>query len=512
MEREMGRRVRRRRFGLGLLGENEVDGEEDRDGQQWQGQVAAEGAAWTALPALGTRNQPLSSAATSVLPLLDGHADRRATDEQRRRILQQEQQRAPEAVVARIDPARLGPRVRARQLDLMEQARLYELQIWSQRAEGGGLTDRQRELLVSGPMLVPIPEDRMLEAQTVLGEIMGGDGAEVWEARQTLRRYRGYLRPQGGRQSTAPTVRQIGGVDDRDSPRVRFAGNETNAGARTPGNARRDSGDALMQDVEMLSALSEASGADERRSVRETGFHDDGSVRSSPQHAHCLQQPQRGSNEPEEILRDMPTIAVKREPGQQREGWELVERPPADTKDDGLDMSIATCPCHQPHDWKIITNLPTHCPLSTKSCKDSLADLRDCPWHSTTPVFDGGGELLSENTWEILVSFEACGHRVAVFVERLNYEDASHIRAGCECYGFDRCLVASRRARSLEKCLICRLRVERETWRWETGRDGEERWACFEAYVRPVEGRREVALWPFGARDSRAGLQFDRGR
>lgn len=199
-------------------------------------------------------------------------------------------------------------------------------------------------------------------------------------------------------------------------------------------------------------------------------------------------------------LYDLPVWQIS---GEHREAWEaavencrvedahpyLVSRTPR-----------IVCPCHIARDWNTISSKATH--ELTAIHKESLAELRDSRNHRSSCLpRQQAREDLSDDTWEILVEFHGCNHRVAVFVEKLTYRNAADVQAQCGCYGFDRCLMASRTAKSVQSCPGCRLLLSR--LRWEASTDapsGGKYSPRFERYARLVVTRKEWLLWPSDAK------------
>jgi hypothetical protein len=417
----------------------------------------------------------------------DGHADRRAAIPEAE-IVRLRVDEPPATVEAAINPARPAPRVQRQQLDLMEQARLYEMQIWSQRAEGGGLTPRQRDLLASGLLLVQIPDDRMVEAESALHEITGtraGYYPPTFTSDQveTYRRWGVYsmiqsLNSSSERRAASAAHARIDGLNPRVPARVHFAGVNENGSPRAAADRRSSEDDSLASAEEELTEGSELLRLDL-----------------------------------EPYQRDMPEIDVSREPDSNLEAWERHDmtdaspqmvstaEAPAALISPG-DIATAGCPCHAPRKWEVVGNIPTHSKhlFEAALVPPTLAQQRDSAMHRTLPVPFESGEEPSDDTHEILVSFSACGHNLAVFVPRLQYRDASHVTAECGCYGFDRCLVTARKASSLQACLACRMSNERIRWSSMADRNSSERCPWFEWSVRQVDGAREIGMWPFGAR------------
>lgn len=521
-------RSRRRRIMVEMATEQQLDtGAPSREMSRASSSDRDHGEPWSSLP---------RTASTAV----DGHTDRRAADERRRseegsrqRVQQSsQQQQSPDTIQPIIDSGRLGPRVRQRQLDLMEQARLYELQIWSQRAADGGLTDRQRELLASRPLLATIPEERMRQVETELrrenSEVHGrGEGVP-----QT-----GLGRPRmiGTYGSLRMARSQIDAMNERESWWVPSAGTEAVRLSTTVEASAQSDSRGLRSEGELLPILTYAghtavgpSASMENHPNADSAYNDT-TVGTAQPHWTEVRPNTNVSFLLDQSHEDMPNIPAWRQPGQNQEAWELISgsTSPMNTSETSEDTgkddiqpeeyqlntsvidNVATvkikCPNHEPHEWTTVSNQPTHIPLRMH-IKESLASQRDSPEHKTMPDSGEAQEDLNDDTWEILVTSEMCGHSLAVTVSRLEYVDASQIRARCGCYGFDRCLVSVRRATSAQECLACRMSKERAMWAQDNGRDAAERCPWFERHVRRVEGNREWALWPFGARDSKPAL------
>jgi hypothetical protein len=117
-------------------------------------------------------------------------------------------------------------------------------------------------------------------------------------------------------------------------------------------------------------------------------------------------------------------------------------------------------------------------------------------------IYNNSTETLARHTAEILVSYQACNHVEAVFVEQLKLHKDQSITAGCGCDAFDLRLLAPRRAYSRQKCLRCRTKGQEGIGRLS----GEYVW--LRRHVRKVRNRRELALWPFGAKSNDGVLDY----
>ncbi|ETN37886.1 uncharacterized protein HMPREF1541_07509 [Cyphellophora europaea CBS 101466] len=456
----------------------------------------------------------------------------------------------PPSIIPTIEPRRPTPRIpqRRRHPDLMEQARLHEQLIWTQRAQDGGLTQQQRELYFGAqPLLASVPEERRQEAEREYAariararEDEGGARSEFEETSHVPRR-RLYLTGSagalvGGTYGAANSglrfgLGQIDGVDERPEAIVRFAEAGEDWVPRSLRVLTRGDVDTALDEAQVLPASRyDGGGADRAAPLGEDrSLHDTATVaqeslldeedESSSEVTVRPTSPNRGPS----TVEDMPLVPVNRSRGENREAWELVSphrttsssletlREPsphingdaAHAGNDGPIAALVNCPCHEEHQWTRVSSVPTHRTIQMHD-KETLAQQRDSRLHRATPQVDGDQrEDLSEDTLEILVTFESCAHSLAVFVERLDYQDANQITARCGCHGFDRCLVAARRAMSTQECLVCRIHRKRGEWAKMTGHEESERFPWFERYVRCIDGRREWQLWPFGAKSSR---------
>ncbi|RMZ82155.1 hypothetical protein DV738_g1843, partial [Chaetothyriales sp. CBS 135597] len=140
---------------------------------------------------------------------------------------------------------------------------------------------------------------------------------------------------------------------------------------------------------------------------------------------------------------------------------------------------------------------------STRELMRSLEHHRRCEWtknHGRRPYPAGKSrEHLTDCTSEILVKFTDCGHLNAIFVETLTEIDGQNAIAQCGCHGFDIRLVSHKMARSAGICLECQMEVLLSEGCLEEDQIRQvSEW--FGRQVRAVRKRREIALWPFGAR------------
>lgn len=156
------------------------------------------------------------------------------------------------------------------------------------------------------------------------------------------------------------------------------------------------------------------------------------------------------------------------------------------------------CPHHLPYRSDMTCNNPTH--LHKSPHRDDLKTLKKSSQHGEHPRPRAGvAENIEGDTWEISIEFEGCKHQNRVFVEKLDYLHDSSIHARCGCNGFDKCLVAARRAISRQMCLICRTAATKR--RLRRASDGREPFSWFDRYVKQAKSTRTVQLWPFDAND-----------
>ncbi|KPI44252.1 uncharacterized protein AB675_8433 [Cyphellophora attinorum] len=399
-----------------------------------------------------------------------------------------------------LNPPSLGPRVLARQArnrNIMVQAREAEERILAQDGQGG-LTPDQRGLLFSGqPILATIPEELRENVVRTLGELERQGGR--WEP---------IVGDSNGTRmwidGAADEEVDWAGAAEGSSPGPRRAAGRTSAFEEMLPRPRRVPGGPLIGNLSTgFLSIPEPGPPNVDAVDQPTSRWSESSSDSTPTTENGNTSPPR-QDTPGNLYR----FSTYRRPGDNREAWEVnhpVQSSPnrigtTTSALAGLTLGPNDCPCHIPREWATASNTPTHDGITNH--RATLAVQRDSSAHRSARLpRQVKQEELSGDTWEVAVHFEGCGHKLAVFVEKLAYADAANVTSKCGCYGFDRCLVSQRKAVSRQKCLVCRMERDREVWVGkEPGRSGEDRMPWFGRWVRLLESTREWHLWPFGAK------------
>ena len=409
----------------------------------------------------------------------------------------------------------LGPRVRARQaqvggVDIMEQARQAEQRIWAQDG-GGRLTAQQRMLVFSAqPLLATVPEEIRARVPREFG---------------VTRRDRDFRRPRARNVTRSETPAEESMVETlitdevapaevaatttnreglslsfpmpprrtvRDRPRIRLV--------------RSDDEDSLRLRDWQLFWTTDPDHTPTFTGADMTNAGDQSEVEQRDLFPHEAVVPRIPSPAEPVNADDLYEIPIGKRPEDNREEWEtdpkFIDEKAKNPMMQKHLVGPADCPCHEECKDKGVTSEPTHDQINQHN--ETLPRQRDSPAHRSIRLPQQiQQEELSEKTREVAVEFLGCGHQIATFVEHLEYVDAAHITAQCGCYGFDRCLVAHRKAVSRQICLVCRMERHRRNWVTQNeGRDGKDRCPWFEKSARRIKSKREWMLWPIEARSS----------
>lgn len=150
---------------------------------------------------------------------------------------------------------------------------------------------------------------------------------------------------------------------------------------------------------------------------------------------------------------------------------------------------------------KLASNEPDH--VGNLVHNAPIEDLHRSVYHGKFSIpHDILNLAITTDVHQVMIYFDACRHYNAVHVAKLELLEVMGIATKCGCSKFPADMVASRRATSCDKCLICRWTEDRG--RTHTGDESENDWKdiCFDRQVEMIEaGTRKMSLWPFGADD-----------